>query len=87
MKTLIALILIFSTTTAFAEKSLEIKTHVVKMAMDGNNMYRLELREFAAVYHADEKFAPCLQTSIKEKKQAMLKVTAQSLVVLECKVN
>lgn len=69
-----------------SEKSLTIKAHVVKMLMDGKKLYRLELREFAAVYHAEEKFAPCLSKSIKEDKEVSLTISSQSLIVLECKI-
>ena len=82
------------TTNVFAEsknhlkeKPLSIKSHVVRMLMESDKTYRLQLREYAAVYHADEKFASCLQRSIKENKEASLVVSSQSLIVRECKVE
>lgn len=67
------------------EKTIELKNHINKMSLQGNNMYRLELRESAAAYHAPVKFAPCLQKSIKENKKATLKVAVYSLIILDCK--
>ncbi|MBC7427440.1 MAG: hypothetical protein H7336_02440 [Bacteriovorax sp.] len=92
MKNLIITFLVLASINSLAEaknseKFLEIKTHVVKMGMGADKMYRLELREFAAVYHAEERFASCLQKSIKENKEATLRVSVQSLIVQECKVN
>ena len=69
------------------EKSLSIKSHVVRMILDANKMFRLELREYAAVYHADEKFLDCLQQSMKENKVVSLTISSQSLIVRECKID
>lgn len=68
------------------EKAIELKNHVNKMTLQSNNLYRLELRESAAAYHAPESLAPCLQKSIKENKKATLKVAVYSLTVLDCKI-
>lgn len=68
------------------EKPMTINSHVVNMLLDGHNMYRLELREYAAVYRAEEKFVSCLQQSIKENKKVTLIVSSQSLIVKECKI-
>ena len=68
-----------------AEKSLEIKAHISKMTLSSNNLYRLELKEFAAAYFAEEKFVGCLQKAIKEKNLVNLKISAYSLNVLDCK--
>jgi hypothetical protein len=68
------------------EKTIELKNHINKMTLQGNNTYRLELRESAAAYYAPEKLAPCLQKSIKENKKATLKVAVYSLTVLDCKI-
>lgn len=68
------------------EKTIELKNHVNKMTLQNNNHYRLELRESAAAYYAPEKFATCLQKSIKENKAATLTVAAYSLTVLDCKI-
>jgi hypothetical protein len=69
------------------EKALEIKAHVSKMSLSSNNLYRLELKEFAAAYFASEKFVPCLQKAIKENKEATLKVDAYSLKVEDCHID
>jgi len=69
-----------------AEKTIELKNHINKMTLQGNNLYRLELRESAAAYHAPEKLSACLQKSIKENKKATLKVAVYSLTVLDCKI-
>ena len=69
------------------EKPLSIQSNIARMLLDANKMYRLELTEYAAVYHADEKFAACLQQSIKEKKKVALTVSSQSLIVRDCKVE
>lgn len=92
MKKLILLMILFSSSIinaeeAKAEKTLEIKAHIVKMIMAGNKTYDLELREFAAVYHAEEKFSPCLKKAMKENQAATLKISAFSLNVLECSVK
>ena len=95
MKNLMGLILmLLVSTNIFAEKKnhldekpLSIKSNVVKMLLDANQMYRLELTEFAAIYHADEKFAACLRQSIKDKKKVVLTVSSQSLIVRDCKVE
>lgn len=70
-----------------SEKSLTFKAHIVKILMGGDKLYKLELREFAAVYHAEDKFFPCLEKSIKENKEVTLTVTSQSLVVMECTLD
>ena len=69
------------------EKPLTIKTIVVKMQLDHKKMYRLELQEFAAVYHAEERFADCLKRSVKENRKVSLVVSSQSLIIRECKVD
>lgn len=68
-----------------AEPTREVKDRIVKMVLEKEKFYRLELAESAAAYHAHETFVPCLQKSIKEKKTATLKVTVYSLNVVECK--
>ena len=70
-----------------SEKTLELYAHVVSMSLASNGLYRLELREYAAAYHAEEKFVPCLQKAIKENKTTTLKVSAYSLLVQECRVD
>ena len=93
--TFIGFILLLSMTTNLyaetknhlKEKPLIIKSHIVRMLLESDKTYRLELREYAAVYHADEKFSSCLQRSIKENKEASLVVSSQSLIVRECKVE
>ncbi|MEA9356754.1 hypothetical protein SHI21_11085 [Bacteriovorax sp. PP10] len=89
MKNIILIMSLFTSFTAMAEQKeervIELKNHVNKMTLQGNKQYRLELRESAAAYYADEKFAPCLQKSIAENKTATLKVAAYSLNILECK--
>lgn len=92
MKNLILIICFLTSTNLIAEskqveKTLILKNHVVKMTLQTHNQYRLELRESAAAYMADEKFAPCLQKSIKENKEATLKVAVFSLNVLDCKID
>jgi hypothetical protein len=92
MKKLILLMILFSSSIikaeeAKAEKTLEIKAHVVKIIMAGNKTYDLELREFAAVYHAEEKFSPCLKKAMEKNQAAILKISAFSLNVLECSVK
>ncbi len=67
------------------EKTLELKVHINKMHLTANNLYRLELAELAAAYHADVKFEPCLKKAIQDQKEVTLKVTAYSLMVQECK--
>ena len=62
MKKIILSLSILSSITVFAEtakpeKTLDLSAHVAKMAMGPQNVYRLELREFAAAYFAEEKFA------------------------------
>ena len=88
---LISLILSISafagTKSHLKEKPLSIKSQVVKMLMGGNKIYMLELRDFAAVYYAHEKFSSCLQRSTKENKKVSLIVSSQSLIVRECKVE
>lgn len=71
--------------TSKPEKTVLLKNHVVKMNVLDNESYRLELRESAAAYHAEEKFVPCLQKAMKENKKAHLTVGAFSLKVLDCK--
>ncbi len=71
--------------TAKSEKTLILKNHIARMNLQGNKMYRLELRESAAAYQAEEKLAPCLEKAIKEKSIAELTVTAYSLKVIDCK--
>lgn len=71
--------------TAKPEKTLVLKNHVVRMNLQANKMYRLELRESAAAYQAEEKLAPCLEKAIKDKSIAELTVTAYSLKVIDCK--
>lgn len=71
--------------SAKPEKTLVLKNHVVRMNLQANKMYRLELRESAAAYQAEEKFAACLEKSIKEKSIAELTVTVFSLNVIDCK--
>lgn len=66
------------------EKTLELKAHVVKMMMTKDKLFRLELREHAAAYLAEEQFEPCLQAAMKENREVALKVTAYSLKVQEC---
>lgn len=87
MKIIIISLLISS--GAFAEtrkeKNLDIKAHIQNMLLEKNGYYRLELKEFAAVYMADAKFATCLQKAMKDNKHALLKVSAFSLNVQECK--
>lgn len=87
MKSLILMTMIFSTSIAYAqkeEKILDMKAHVQKMMMTNDKLFRLELREFAAVYYAEEKFEPCLQAGMKENREVLLKVTALSMKVQEC---
>jgi hypothetical protein len=67
------------------EKTLILKNHIVRMSLQPNKMYRLELRESAAAYQAEEKLAPCLEKAIKENSIAELTVTAYSLKVVDCK--
>lgn len=89
MKNIILIMSLFASFSAMAEQKaervIELKNHVNKMTLQGNKTYRLELRESAAAYYADEKFAPCLKKSIAENKTATLKVAAYSLNILECK--
>ncbi len=66
------------------EKTLELKAHVVKMMMTKDKLFRLELREHAAAYMAEEQYEPCLQQAMKENREVALKVTAYSLKVQEC---
>lgn len=92
MKNLIIISSLLISSALFAEtkkveKTVVLKNHVVRMSLQGNNQYRLELRESAAVYMAAEKFAPCLQKSIKENKKATLTVAAFSLNVVDCKFD
>lgn len=73
--------------TKKAEKMVEFKAHVTKIMMEPSKKYRVDLAEFAAVYHSEDKFAACLMQSMKENKQALLKVNAQSLEIKECTVK
>lgn len=67
------------------EKTLELKVHINKMHLTTNNLYRLELAELAAAYHAETKFETCLKRAVQEQKEVTLKVTAYSLIVQDCK--
>lgn len=69
------------------EKIISFKTHVKKMVLAENNLYKVSLVEFAAVYRAPEEVSLCLQKAIKEKKKASLKVGANTLIILDCKVE
>ena len=69
------------------EKSIMLNAQIIKIALIQKNTYRLELKEFAAVYYAEEKFISCLQQSLRKKKQATLKVAAYSLSVQECHID
>ena len=91
MKYVIIIILLSFTIRAYAEdkkaeKTIEFKAHIVKMMMTKDKQFRLELKEFAAAYHAEESFEPCLQQAMKEKSQALLKVSSETLFVQECTV-
>lgn len=69
------------------EPTMELKAHIVKMMLSDKGVYNLELREYAAVYHAEEKHITCIQEAIKENKQATLKVSARSLFIQECSLK
>jgi hypothetical protein len=89
MKTIIFLITLLGSLSVFAEtkkeeKTLEIKAHIDQIMLASGKTYRLQLREFAAIYKADEAFVPCLQKAMQEKKQATLVISAYSLVVKKC---
>lgn len=84
---IINLLLSWSVMAETKEKTLDIKAHVNSMTMEKTGTYRLELKEYAAAYMADEKHYKCLQKSMKENKPANLKVHAYSLKVLECKID
>ena len=83
----ILLLSLLSFSAMAEEKIIKIEAHINKMQIAKNNTYRLELKELAAVYHANEEFVPCLQISIKENKKVLLEVEAYTLQVKSCKVN
>ncbi len=83
---ILILMLIMGSAIRAEEKSMEFKAHVVKMMMTKDKLFRLELLEFAAAYHAEDKFEPCLQQAMKEKAEVILKVSPTTLMVKECTV-
>lgn len=70
-----------------AKKTLTLPSTVHAMILQPSGEYRLDLNEHAAAYMAAEKFAPCLQKSISDKKQVKLTVDPQTLKVLDCKAD
>lgn len=91
MKILVISFLVFlSATSVFAKdakKTLTLPSTVHSMILQPSGDYRLDLNEHAAAYMAAEKFAPCLQKSINDKKQVKLTVDPQTLKVLDCKAD
>ncbi len=87
MKKILLIGLLFSLSVFAAKKedTLELNVHVNKMQLTAKNLYRLELAELAAAYHAEEKFVPCLKQAISEKKEITLTVTTYTLMVQDCK--
>jgi len=69
-----------------AEKIIQINAQVTRVVLlDKDNVYRMELRGLAAIYHSTKEFLPCLEFSIKENKKVLLSVSAYSLWVKSCK--
>lgn len=94
MKTLlISFLLTINTTIAFAKdakeskKTITLSSTVHSMTMQKNGEYRLDLDEHAAAYMASEKFLPCLQKSLNDKKSVQLTVDPYALKVLDCKAD
>lgn len=69
------------------EPTMVLKAHIAKMMLSDKGIYNLELREYAAVYYAEEKHTACIQEAIKENKEATLKVSAHSLFIQECSLK
>jgi translation initiation factor IF-2 len=78
------MIIIFTFNAYSSEKIIKFEVHINKLILSANKNYRLELRERAAIYHADEKYLACLQDSLKNDKLVILEVEAYSLNVKNC---
>lgn len=70
-----------------AKKTVTLPSTVMSMMLEKEGDYRLELKEHAAAYTAAEKFLPCLQKSLNEKKVVKLTIDPTTLKVVECREN
>ena len=70
--------------TKSEEKVIELETHPTRILFTSANEYEIELYGHSAKYHTTEEHLACLKNSMNKKKNALLKVTAYSLIIKEC---
>lgn len=68
-----------------SDRTLTLKSRIVKAQLIEGGKYKLELTDHAAAYRIDKKHSACVMKAIKEKKEVTLTVKSHSLDVVDCK--
>lgn len=88
MKVLI-IVLAYAASISFAqskreEKVIELETRPTQISLTSADEYDIELYGHSAKYHTTEEHLTCLKKSMNNKKNALLKVSAYSLIIKDC---